>query len=242
MIQKHLQSPQILISNAFCQFVVLLLSTFCGFSTLAGGFVFAFGNFAYYCVILLNAPLSNRDKKNLSAMGYFSWEILIHHHWHQKVWLSHWFAVSGGKIISWHGMNCLQKSKSKLKSRIWFWKEYNYLEQIYRVYRCRCSTHHVLNFLNKNVSPPAVCPDRRYAHHSGRSGLWRYWNKNRHITSQIDTRAKLQMARKENKFHQNIPRIMKNVQVWQKILDIWSICPMLSIYVTHLAYFQLFRL
>ena len=35
-----------------------------------------------------------------------------------------------------------------------------------------------------------------------------------------DTRAKLQMARKENKFHQNIPRIMKNIQVWQKILDI----------------------
>ena len=25
----------------------------------------------------------------------------------------------------------------------------------------RCSTHHVLNFLDKNVFPPAVCPDRR---------------------------------------------------------------------------------
>ena len=142
-------------------------------------------------------------------------------------------------LLAWHE---LFANLYELKSRIWFWKEYNYLEQIYRVYRCRCSTHHVLNFLNKNVSPPAVCPDRRYTHHSGRSGLWRYWNKNRHITSQIDTRAKLQMARKENKFHQNIPRIMKNVQVWQKILDIWSICPMLSIYVTHLAYFQLLRL
>ena len=142
-------------------------------------------------------------------------------------------------LLAWHE---LFANLYELKSRIWFWKEYNYLEQIYRVSRCRCSTHHVLNFLNKNVSPPAVCPDRRYTDHSGRSGLWRYWNKNRHITSQIDTRAKLQMARKENKFHQNIPRIMKNVQVWQKILDIWSICPMLSIYVTHLAYFQLFQL
>ena len=64
----------------------------------------------------------------------------------------------------------------------------------------RCSTHHVLNFLHKNVFPPAVCPDRRYTHHGGRSGLWRYWNENRNITSQINTRAKLQMTRKESKF------------------------------------------
>ena len=35
----------------------------------------------------------------------------------------------------------------------------------------RCSTHHVLNFLDKNVFLLAVCPDRRYTHHSGRSGL-----------------------------------------------------------------------
>ena len=35
----------------------------------------------------------------------------------------------------------------------------------------RCSTHHVLNFLGKNVFLPVVCPDRRYTHHSGRSGL-----------------------------------------------------------------------
>ena len=38
----------------------------------------------------------------------------------------------------------------------------------------RCSTHHVLNFLDKNVFLPAVCPDRRYTHHSGRSGPCRY--------------------------------------------------------------------
>ena len=241
MIQKHQQSPQILISNAFCQFVVLLLSTFCGFSTLAAGFVFAFGNFAYYCVILLNAPLSNRDKKkpfcngllflgNLDSLSLTPEGLVVP--------LVCSFRRQDN-LLAWHE---LFANLYELKSHIWFWKEYNYLEQIYRVYGCRCSTHHVLNFLNKNVSPPAVCPDRRYTHHSGRSGLWRYWNKNGHITSQIDTRAKLQMARKENKFHQNIPRIMKNVQVWQKILDIWSICPMLSIYVTHLAYFQLLRL
>ena len=63
----------------------------------------------------------------------------------------------------------------------------------------RCSTHHVLNFLDKNVCLPAVCPDRRYTHRSGRSGLWRCWNENRNITSQVSTRAKLNMTRKENK-------------------------------------------
>ena len=35
-----------------CQFVVLLLSTFCGFSIFATGFAFGFGNFAQYCVVL----------------------------------------------------------------------------------------------------------------------------------------------------------------------------------------------
>ena len=35
-----------------------------------GFFSFAFGNFASYCVVLLNAPLSDRDsKKKLSAIG-----------------------------------------------------------------------------------------------------------------------------------------------------------------------------
>ena len=41
----------------------------------AAGFAFAFGNFVHYCVILLNAPLSNRDEKNVFAMGNFYWEI-----------------------------------------------------------------------------------------------------------------------------------------------------------------------
>ena len=36
------------------------------------------GNFARHCVVLLNAPLSDRDKKNVSAMGFFSREILVH--------------------------------------------------------------------------------------------------------------------------------------------------------------------
>ena len=47
-------------------------------------------------------------KKNVSAMDYFSREILILHHRCQEVLLSHWFAVSGGKVISWRGASCLQ--------------------------------------------------------------------------------------------------------------------------------------
>ena len=44
------------------------------------GVFFAFGNFAHLCVVLLNAPLSDRDIKNVSAMGFFSREILIRSH------------------------------------------------------------------------------------------------------------------------------------------------------------------
>ena len=65
LIQKHKQSPRIVILEAVCQFVVLLLSTFFGFSIFAAGFSFAFGKFAHYCVVLLHAPLCDRDKKKL---------------------------------------------------------------------------------------------------------------------------------------------------------------------------------
>ena len=75
--------------KAVCRFVVLLLSTFCGLSIFVATFSFALRNFAHYCVILLNAQLSDRDKKkiiiitmikNVSAVGYFSQEILNHRH------------------------------------------------------------------------------------------------------------------------------------------------------------------
>ena len=49
--------------KAVCRFVVLLLSTFCGLSIFVATFSFALRNFAHYCVILLNALLSDRDKK-----------------------------------------------------------------------------------------------------------------------------------------------------------------------------------
>ena len=95
--------------KAVCLFIVLLLSTFCSFSIFIARIAFAFGNFAHYCVVLLSALLSNQDiEKKVSAMGDFSWEILTLCHWCQEVPLSHWFAVSGDRIISWHSTSCLQ--------------------------------------------------------------------------------------------------------------------------------------
>ena len=107
-----IQSPRIVTLKAVCRFVVWLLSTFWGFSISAAGFAFAFGNFVHYCVILLNAPLSNRDEKNVFAMGNFYWEISTHRYWRQVVLLSYWFAVSGGEIISWCDASCLRTFRS----------------------------------------------------------------------------------------------------------------------------------
>ena len=69
----------------------------------AASFSFAFGNFAHYCVVFLNALQRDRDKKkknDVFAMGCFSLEIVIHRQRRQEVPLSYWFAVSGGKIIN----------------------------------------------------------------------------------------------------------------------------------------------
>ena len=69
----------------------------------AASFSFAFGNFAHCCVVFLNALQRDRDKKkknDVFAMGCFSLEIVIHCQRRQEVPLSHWFAVSGGKMIN----------------------------------------------------------------------------------------------------------------------------------------------
>ena len=84
------------------------------FSFFAAGVAFAYGNCAHYCVVLLNATLSDRDWKRkkrwkkVSPMGYVSREILIYRHWRQEVPLYHCFAVSGGEIISWCDASCLR--------------------------------------------------------------------------------------------------------------------------------------
>ena len=105
LIQKHEQSLRIVTLKAVCRFVVLLLSTFSGFSIFAAGSSFAFGNFTHYCVVLLNAPLSDLGgkKRHVSAMGYFSWEISIHR-WPQGVPLPYLFAGFRRRdnLLAWH--------------------------------------------------------------------------------------------------------------------------------------------
>ena len=80
LIQKTSTSASNRDFKAVCRFVVLLLSSFCGFSIFAAGFSFAFGNFARYCNVLLNAPLSDRDKKKCLKWVTFpgkSWSVVI---------------------------------------------------------------------------------------------------------------------------------------------------------------------
>ena len=72
--------------KAACRFVVLLLSTFCGFPFLPWVLPLPFRNFAHYCAALLNAPMSDRDKKRVFSMGYFSREIFILRYWRQDQW------------------------------------------------------------------------------------------------------------------------------------------------------------
>ena len=70
LIQKHEQSLRIVTFKAVCRFVVLLLSTFSGFSIFAAGFSFAFGNFTHYCVFLLNAPLGDLGEKKDTCLQW----------------------------------------------------------------------------------------------------------------------------------------------------------------------------
>ena len=65
------------------------------------------------CSLLCGPPQCSTEqsrywKKKVSAMGDFSWEILSLCLWRKEVPLSHWFAVSGDRIFSWHNASCLQ--------------------------------------------------------------------------------------------------------------------------------------
>ena len=101
-IQRHQQSPRIVILKVVCRFVVLLLSTFSGFSIFTAGFLCLWQlNFAHYCVALLNAPPS--DRESLTPGGA----------------VVPLLAVWRDEIISWRG-EMLFASFYELKSRIWF--------------------------------------------------------------------------------------------------------------------------
>ena len=76
LIQKHSQLLRIVSLKVICRVVVFPLNTFSIFTAV---FSFAFSFFAYYCVVLYNAPLGDRDK-NVSTMGYFFRKILIYRH------------------------------------------------------------------------------------------------------------------------------------------------------------------
>ena len=79
------------------------------FSIFAAGSSFAFGNFTHYCVVLLNAPLSDLGEKKDTCLQWVTFpgksrsfvdsmgsRCLIG------------LRVSGGEIISWLGTSCLQ--------------------------------------------------------------------------------------------------------------------------------------
>ena len=128
VIQKHLKSPRIVILKALCRFVVVLLSTF---SVFAAGFSFAFGNFAHYCVVLLNALWAIEIKDKLVCNGLLF-----------AVNLDPLSLTPGGSAVllvcgfrrrdnlqTWREVVC-----EPLWARIWFWEECNHFERIYRVY------------------------------------------------------------------------------------------------------------
>ena len=104
-------------------------------SIFSAGFFFAFGNFARYCVVLLNAPLSDRDKKKKKKKKFLSWFTFPAKSWSSVSDVRRSHHPIGGEIISWLGASCLRIFTDELKSRVWFWDEYIRFERIYRVYR-----------------------------------------------------------------------------------------------------------
>ena len=95
--------------SCICRFVVLLLSTFSGFSIFAAGSSFAFGNFTHYCVVLLNVPLSDLGEKKDTCLQWVTFpgksrSIVDPRGSRCLIGLR----VSGGEIISWLGTSCLR--------------------------------------------------------------------------------------------------------------------------------------
>ena len=136
LMQKHLYTkhlPRISILKAVCRFFVLLLSIFCSFSIFVAGFFFAFGNFAHQFFVLLNAPLSDRDKKRVCNGFLFPGNLGA-----QSVTLRSpvVLLVCGSKgrdnLLAW---GKLFANPYELKSHTRVWEEYNHFERFYRVCR-----------------------------------------------------------------------------------------------------------
>ena len=104
-IQRHQQSPRIVILKAVCRFVVLLLSTFSGFSMFAAGFPLLW----QLCSLLCRPPQRSTERSRIfdpSSLTPGGAVVPL-------------FAVSGGEMISWRG-ELLFANLYELKSRIWF--------------------------------------------------------------------------------------------------------------------------
>ena len=104
------------------------------FPIFAAGFSFAFSNFAHYCVVLLNTPLSDRDIKKKGRNGFlfpgnFDPSSLMPG---GLVLPLVWGFGRRDNFLMWRE---LLANLYRLKSRIWFWEEYNHFECIYRVFR-----------------------------------------------------------------------------------------------------------
>ena len=81
------QLPRIVIWKAVCRLVVWLLITFCSFFYFCRGFGLCHRQL---CSLLCLSPRRSTErwrlkKENVSAMSYFSREILIYRHWRLKV-------------------------------------------------------------------------------------------------------------------------------------------------------------
>ena len=95
---------------------------------------FIFANFAHYCVVLLNALLSDRDRQKgvcrVSLSPEKSWYIAIEGRRSR-------YPIGCGfrrrdNLLAWRE---LFANLYELKSPIWFWEEYNKFKRIYKVYR-----------------------------------------------------------------------------------------------------------
>ena len=97
-IQRHQQSPRVVILKAVCRFVVLLLSTFSGFSIFTAGFLCLW----QLCSLLCRPPQRSTERSR----------ILIHRHWRQEVQLSHCLRFQEARWSPGVGSCCLRTSMS----------------------------------------------------------------------------------------------------------------------------------
>ena len=92
-IQRHQQSPRIVILKVVCRFVVLLLSTFSGFSIFTAGFLCLW----QLCSLLCRPPQRSTERSR----------ILIHRHWRQEVQLFHCLRFEEtSNLLAWGDVVC----------------------------------------------------------------------------------------------------------------------------------------